>query len=76
MEGTMTKTESLRAMKAGAILTHKYFGEREYIQNNGNFDFLLSGRHSVPIKSFFNLRNDSSWGTGWSTYTGELHGEG
>ena len=72
----MTKTEALRAMKTGAILTHRYFGAKEYIQNNGYGSLLLSGRYTVTNEEFFRIRSDESWNTGWSTYMGEQHGKG
>lgn len=65
----MTKDEAISQMKAGNKLTHRWFGDEEWIKSDraGMILILEDGVECSP-NEFWKWRTDPAWETGWEIF--------
>lgn len=60
----MTKQEAIQSMREGNKVTHRYFGNEEWITMEGNRIITEEG-YSIWKDEFFKYRDDITWETDW-----------
>lgn len=65
----MTKIEAINAMKNGAIITHEYFADDEWISTNQNgLIYTLEDGVKCDASEFWRWRSGDVWDNGYSLY--------
>ena len=65
----MTKLEAIKAMKAGAKVTHRYFEPKEWITMEGNLTIVTQEGYAISTTEFWILRNKPQWDLGWEIWS-------
>ena len=61
----MNKSEAINAMQHGKYLTHRFFGDDEFISMKEGYIVTEEGYKCTP-SSFWNDRTDANWDEDWS----------
>ena len=65
----MTKNEAIKFSRDNSKrITHRYFGDSEYIIVRGNRIVTEEG-YSMWLNEFYEIRGDESWNIDWEEYT-------